>query len=46
MMLEDGIVISREEILRPTPRPLALMTASMVMSPILSCFMAGSPPFF
>ena len=24
MMLEDGLVIGREEILRPPPRPLAL----------------------
>jgi hypothetical protein len=45
VMLEDGIVISREEILRPTPRPSRSMTASMVISPILSCFIVVSLPF-
>jgi hypothetical protein len=39
MMLEDGLVIGREEILRPPPRPSRSITASMVMSPILICFM-------
>jgi hypothetical protein len=46
VMLEDGVVIDREEILRPSPRPSRSMTASMVMSPILSCFMAGSLSIF